>query len=183
MATGRLPKARNDTPMNTRPDASDQSCSCQTDVSIQISDASAPYTLSLLTSSVESVVECPLQIAMRELAHSAVMQHVLYLEGECLPRPDLLRKLDRWFSLHRLIHTHICVACRTAEVSPGELETALATIVPLPSDSTAPLWQRDLRVALTVCAQAASCPLGLSQETAHPAGWSPAGQTIPGNTA
>lgn len=49
--------------------------------------------------------------------------------------------------------------------------------------STAPLWQRDLRVALTVCAQAASCPLGLSQETAHATGWSPAGQTIPGNTA
>ena len=161
-------KARNDTPMNTRPDAADPPCLCQADVSIQSAGPNVQYTQPLLTSSVESVesvVACPLQIAMRELAHSALMQHVLYLEGECLPRPDLLRTLDGWSLLHRLIHTHICVACRIADVSPVELETALETIVPLPSDSTAPLWQRDFRAALTVCAQATSCPLGLSQDT------------------
>ena len=151
--------------MNRRPDAADLPCLCPAGAPMQTTDSNVQYAQPLMTSSVESVVECPLQIAMRELAHSAVMQHVLYLEGECLPRPDLLRTLDSWSSLHRLIVTHICVACRSADLTPVELGPALETILPLPSDSTTPLWQRDLRVALTVCAQAASCPLGLLQET------------------
>ena len=154
--------------MNRRLNAADLPCLCQADASIQTADPNVQYTQPLLTSRVEpveSVVECPLQIAMRELAHCALMQHVLYLEGECLPRPDLLRTLDDWSSLHRLIVTHICVACRTADLTSVELAPALETIPSLPSDSTAPLWQRDFRVALTVCAQATSCPLGPSQET------------------
>ena len=64
-----------------------------------------------------SCIACPLHVAMEKIAHSAVQQCVLYLQGECQPRPTLLQELDDWISLHALIRSHICVASRSATIS------------------------------------------------------------------
>lgn len=73
-----------------------------------------------------SCIACPLHVAMEKIAHSAVQQCVLYLQGECQPRPTLLQELDDWISLHALIRSHICVASRSATISPDDLEKGWA---------------------------------------------------------
>lgn len=113
--------------------------------------------------------ECPLHIAIRELAHLAVAQHVLYLEGECLPRPEILTELDRWSTLHKLIFERVCVACRTSRIGKAEFDSAVEPILsrgPYPTDSGTSLFQQDLTVALAncrSCAEASICPLGASE--------------------
>jgi hypothetical protein len=107
-----------------------------------------------------SCIACPLHVAMEKIAHSAVQQCVLYLQGECQPRPTLLQELDDWISLHALIRSHICVASRSAPISPDDLEKALGRLVPVTLDSAIPLQRQYLRDALVACMQATSCPLG-----------------------
>jgi hypothetical protein len=107
-----------------------------------------------------SRIACPLHVAMEKIAHCAVQQCVLHLEGECQPRPTLLQELDDWISLHALIRSHICVASRSATISPDDLEKALGRLVPVTPDSAVPLQRQYLRDALVACIEATSCPLG-----------------------
>jgi hypothetical protein len=107
--------------------------------------------------------ECPHHVAIEGIAQAAVKQHVLFLEGECQPRNDLLRRLDAWSSLHALIRSRICVASRVATISPDELERtldALSRDLPELRGDAGPLDYRQLRDALAGCAQAVTCPLG-----------------------
>lgn len=105
-------------------------------------------------------MECPLQVAMEEIARVAVQQHVLYLEGECQPRPELVRLLEQWSALHTRIRTHICVATRECAIPADELERTLDALLPPPADATGlPRWRR-LRRALAACASSTTCPLG-----------------------
>ncbi len=112
--------------------------------------------------------ECPHHVAIEGIAQAAVKQHVLFLEGECQPRSDLLRRLDAWSSLHALIRSRICVASRVATISPDELEHSLDVLsrdLTELKDDSSPLDHRQLRDALAGCAQAVTCPLGaLSRE-------------------
>lgn len=114
--------------------------------------------------------ECPHHVAIEGIAQAAVKQHVLFLEGECQPRSDLLRRLDAWSSLHALIRSRICVASRVATISPDELEHSLDVLSRdltelKEKDDSSPLDHRQLRDALAGCAQAVTCPLGaLSRE-------------------
>jgi hypothetical protein len=112
--------------------------------------------------------ECPHHVAIEGIAQAAVKQHVLFLEGECQPRSDLLRRLDAWSSLHALIRSRICVASRVATISPDELEHSLDVLsrdLTELKDDSSPLGHRQLRDALAGCAQAVTCPLGaLSRE-------------------
>ena len=107
-------------------------------------------------------MECPLHVAMEEIAHVAVKQHVLYLEGECQPRPELIERLSAWSDLHRFIRARVCIASRGASLSPDALDAALDDLLPSGEDAPVSSHVRRLRRALTVCAQAASCPLGLA---------------------
>lgn len=107
-------------------------------------------------------MECPLHVAMEEIAHVAVKQHVLYLEGECQPRPELIERLAALSDLHRFIRARVCVASRSASLSPDALDAALDDLIPIAHDAPVSSHVRRLRRALTVCAQAASCPLGLA---------------------
>jgi hypothetical protein len=106
-------------------------------------------------------LECPLHLAMEEIAHLAVQQHVLYLEGECQPRPELLQRLDAWSSLHNLIRSRICVASREESLSPEALEIALDALLTKLADSAMQPQLRNIRATLTTCARATSCPLGM----------------------
>jgi hypothetical protein len=110
-----------------------------------------------------SSAECPQHVAIEGIAQAAVKQHVLFLEGECQPRNDLLRRLDAWSSLHTLIRSRICVASRAAAISPDELHCALDALsrdlIDLREDDDRSEY-RQLRATLAECAQAASCPLG-----------------------
>jgi len=72
--------------------------------------------------------QCPLHFAMQRLAETAVSQLVYYADGEYVPRPDLLRDLERWQRLHRLIAGSICPASRAVEASAADLCAALALI-------------------------------------------------------
>ena len=112
--------------------------------------------------------ECPHHVTIEGIAQAAVKQHVLFLEGECQPRSDLLRRLDAWSSLHALIRSRICVASRVATISPDELEHSLDVLsrdLTELKDDSSPLDHRQLRDALAGCAQAVTCPLGaLSRE-------------------
>ena len=117
------------------------------------------------------VQECPLHSAMRELAHLATAQHVFYLEGECLPRPDLLGRLQTWSLLHHVVSSRLCTANRDTPLVREEIESALEPIrsrMPYPDTSdaieeTEELLQRGLLSATLftceVCARATSCPL------------------------
>jgi hypothetical protein len=111
-----------------------------------------------------SCIACPLHVAMEKIAHSAVQQCVLYLQGECQPRPTLLQELDDWISLHALIRSRICVASRTTPISSDDLDAALNELVPVATDSTSTalpqLRRQNLRDALAACIEATSCPLG-----------------------
>lgn len=105
-------------------------------------------------------MECPLQVAMEEIARVAVQQHVLYLEGECQPRPELMGRLESWSSLHALIRSHICVTSREGRISPDALEGALDMLTPPGTDDANDLRRSALRTAIMACARATSCPLG-----------------------
>lgn len=107
-------------------------------------------------------LECPLHLAMEEIAHLAVQQHVLYFEGECQPRPELLQRLDAWSALHGLIRSSICVASREETIPPEALEIACEALLPKLADSAMQPQLRNLRATLTACARATSCPLGKS---------------------
>jgi len=72
--------------------------------------------------------QCPLHFAMQQLAHAAVSQLVYYADGEYVPRPDLLRDLERWQRLHGLIAGSICPASRAAHAGSANLCAALALI-------------------------------------------------------
>jgi hypothetical protein len=94
---------------------------------------------------------------MDELAHTSVTQHVLYLEGECLPRPELLAELDRWVSIHSLIRHRICVASRTTPLEDREFESAAQSIL---GASEPPAQTKRLVMACAICNQSRHCPLG-----------------------
>ncbi len=104
--------------------------------------------------------ECPLHVAMQELAQAAVRQHVLYLEGECLPRPELMQTIERWCSFSAIISSRVCVVSRTATIAPAELDAVLETLFPSSRDAVMPPIRQSLFVSCTRCAQATSCPLG-----------------------
>ena len=112
----------------------------------------------------ETAAACPLHIAIREMARLAVTQHVLYLEGECLPRPDIARELEIWFSLHALVSARLCVAARTIALDREEFTAAVETIRARAERSAlADRFQRDLEETLiqcSACAWSSSCPLG-----------------------
>lgn len=80
------------------------------------------------------VRECPLHIAMRQVAEAAVTQHVLYAEGEYAPRADLNETIEHWFRVHQLVRDYICPASRTLAPTPRDLDLALAS---LPAESRA----------------------------------------------
>jgi len=113
--------------------------------------------------------ECPLHSTMRELALLATQQHIYYLEGECLPRPDLLRRLQTWSLVHQVVSSRLCPATRDTSLHVEELESTLERIrcqscYPA-SDAigeTEELFQRRLLATLftcEACARATSCPL------------------------
>lgn len=112
-------------------------------------------------------LECPLHLAMEEIANTAVTQHVLHLEGECQPRPELLRQLEAWSALHTLIRTHVCVASREATIAFEELERALDALSDGMDIANSPRWQL-LRAGLVACARATSCPLGTAPDELGP---------------
>jgi hypothetical protein len=117
------------------------------------------------------MVECPLHAAMGQLAQAAVLQHVLHLEGEWLPRPELLLALEGWAGVHALIRAHVCPATREAPLEPAELSSFVDdALAPLFTPAEAPL-RAQLRRTIARCAAcglAEGCPLDatLSEESA-----------------
>jgi len=105
-------------------------------------------------------MECPLHVVMEEIAQTAVRQHVLHMEGECQPRPELVRRLEQWAALHTRVRTHICAATRDSAIPADELERTLDTLLPPPADAAGLLRWRRLRRALAACASSTTCPLG-----------------------
>lgn len=109
------------------------------------------------------VTECPMHTVMRQLSEAVVLQHVLYAEGEFVPRANLTRAIDAWAQFHAFIQHRVCPASRQAAVVPSELEIALEAIfAELPETAKTPHLQIRLRDTLGVCAaqyQAAGCPL------------------------
>lgn len=103
--------------------------------------------------------ECPLQVAMRQVAEAAVTQHVLYTEGVFRPREGLLHEMQAWMRLHELVRTGICPATRAGNaggtaLEPGDLEIALAG---LPVDMRA-----KVAASIRVCGRRSwgeGCPL------------------------
>jgi hypothetical protein len=111
--------------------------------------------------------ECPLHIAMREAAGTAVLQHVLYLEGECLPRPELVETLEAWTRLHRLITERICPASRRRPLDPSQLpamleETLSGCLPPVPAQLPAQVLQ--LLQQCVACTPASGCPLDMQPD-------------------
>jgi hypothetical protein len=123
--------------------------------------------------------ECPLHAAMRELAQLATAQHVFYLEGECLPRPDLQHRLQMWARLHEVLSSRLCTATRDTPLSAEELERTLESLRSIPSrmryldtavipdhsphnsltiEETEEFFERTLAMS-RACALATSCPL------------------------
>lgn len=74
------------------------------------SDATAGSVESLAIGA--AIEECPLQTAVAHLARAALKQHVLYLEGECVPRADLARAIDIWSTLYGRIQASVCPITR-----------------------------------------------------------------------
>lgn len=114
----------------------------------------------------EPDVECPFHTVITHLAQTAVMQRVLHLEGEALPRAELLDALDGWEQLCRLVRTRVCPATRDVPLTPAELTALVDTAVPhLVPPSVPAEDQARLRRQLAVCARCASpqqCPLGVA---------------------
>jgi hypothetical protein len=75
-----------------------------------------------------SEAQCPLHFAMQQIAQAAVSQLVYYAHGEYVPRPKLLRDLERWQRLHSLIVGRICPVSRTGAPSASDLCGAAALI-------------------------------------------------------
>lgn len=102
--------------------------------------------------------ECPFHTMIRQLAGTAVKQHILHLEGEVLPRADLVAALDTWHGLYHLLRTHVCPATRTAALPPADVEAMSDTFL---AHSLTPT-QASLRTSL--CRQLARCAGGQSAQ-------------------
>jgi hypothetical protein len=103
---------------------------------------------------------------MGELAQTAVMQQVLHLEGDLLPRAALVDALEGWQQLYRLVRTRVCPATRDAPLTPADMATLMDTAVPclLPPGVPVAVQARLCR-QLAACARCTSpqeCPLGLA---------------------
>lgn len=109
-------------------------------------------------------IECPLHVAARELAQASVMQHVLFLEGECLPRAALSEAIVAWADLYQFIRGSVCPASRWAPLDADELETvARSMLARLPASMDSPRIEQ-LRHTLMLCGSrpaAELCPVGL----------------------
>jgi hypothetical protein len=106
---------------------------------------------------------CPFHTVTNQLAHTAVMQQVLYLEGEVLPRDNLLDAMDGWGQLYRLVRTHVCPATRQTPLTQENLAALVDIAVPqllsqVPVEVLAALRQQ--LVACATCLSAQQCPLG-----------------------
>jgi hypothetical protein len=114
----------------------------------------------------ESDVDCPFHTVMGQLAQTAVLQQVLHLEGELLPRTDVVETLDGWQQLYRLVRMRVCPATRTAPLTPADLATLVDIAVPRLLPPTVPAQvQASLRRQLVACVSCSSpqqCPLGLA---------------------
>ena len=100
---------------------------------------------------------------MAQLAQTAVMQQVLHLEGELLPRADLADTLDGWQQLYRLVRRRVCPATREAPLTSAEVAALVDTALPqlLPPSIPRRLYV-SLRRQLIACASCASpqqCPV------------------------
>lgn len=93
---------------------------------------------------------CPLRVAMERIARAALRQHVLYLEGECQPRLELLRELEAASTLERLVRARICAVSRGSALAPDEIASAVDALH---------LWK--LEEALNACAVSSDCPLDM----------------------
>lgn len=98
--------------------------------------------------------QCPLHFAMQRLADSAVAQLVYYAHGECSPRPELLREVERWQRLHALVARGICPASRQATAADQDLASALALV---PEGQFTAL--REMLARCAAFTQGAGCPL------------------------
>jgi hypothetical protein len=110
----------------------------------------------------EQALECPLHAAMRHLAEAAVLQHVLYAEGECLPRPELLQEVNGWADLHDLIRAHVCPATREAPLEAAELDLFVRDALAFPTTAMPQATQASLQAMVLRCAACRpsdSCPL------------------------
>lgn len=109
-------------------------------------------------------IECPLHVVARELAQASVMQHVLFLEGECLPRAALSEAIVAWADLYQFIRGSVCPASRWAPLNADELETvARSMLARLPASMDSPRIEQ-LRRTLMLCGSrpaAELCPVGL----------------------
>lgn len=109
-------------------------------------------------------IECPLHVVARELAQASVMQHVLFLEGECLPRAALSEAIVAWADLYQFIRGSVCPASRWAPLDADELETvARSMLARLPASMDSPRIEQ-LRRTLMLCGSrpaAELCPVGL----------------------
>lgn len=114
----------------------------------------------------ESETECPLHTVMGEMAQTAVMQQVLHLEGELLPRAALVDALEGWQQLYRLVRTRVCPATCDPPLTPADLASLVGTAVPclLPPGVPVAVQTRLCRqlVACARCASPQECPLGLT---------------------
>ncbi len=113
---------------------------------------------------------CPFQSIMSRLAETAVLQQVLHMEGELLPRTELALALEGWQQLYHLARTRVCPATRDASLTPTEITALVEVALPrlLPVDVPLGLQAR-LRRQFLVCATCASsqqCPLGLTSRSA-----------------
>lgn len=109
-------------------------------------------------------IECPLHVVARELAQAAVMQHVLFLEGECQPRAPLSEAICAWADLYQFIRGSVCPASRWAPLDAEELGAVAGRMLARIPASTDPARIDRLRRAVLMCGSCRSvstCPLGL----------------------
>lgn len=95
--------------------------------------------------------ECPFHTVMRQLAGTAVRQHILHIEGEVLPRADLVAALDKWQELYHLLRNRVCPATRIAPLVSTDIEARVGAILP----SCLTPGQASVRTSL--CRQIAQC--------------------------
>lgn len=104
-------------------------------------------------------LDCPLHLAMRELARAAVRQHIYYEAGEYQPRGDLLCALRSWARLHELISAAVCGARGDTTCTAAALDRAVAA---LPA-----AWRASVREGVARCLECAPgerCPLAQEPE-------------------
>lgn len=112
-----------------------------------------------------TIGECPLHTAMRRLARVSVAQHVFYAEGEYAPRPDLTEEMHTWLRIHDLVRASVCPAFRAANLSPAEIELAIASATAMVHRDV----RAELRTALVACGARSTgegCPV--EREPAKP---------------